>query len=227
MLRVNDISVSYGPVRVLSNISFDSYDGEVLAIVGPNGHGKTTLLKAIAGLNPPFSGDILYNNERINKLTPHEIARRGIFLLLEGGGYISNMTVIENLKLGAYTQRRNLKERLSKVYDIFPWLRHRSNQLSWTLSGGERRMLAIARCLMGNSKLLLLDEPTWGVSPKIQGEIADVVGKLQKEGHSFIISESNLFFASQLANRLLLLRNNTITPLDKDSIENAKLMKFL
>ncbi|MEM4289281.1 MAG: ABC transporter ATP-binding protein [Nitrososphaerota archaeon] len=227
MLKVDNISVYYGPVRVLSNISFDSYDGEVLAIVGPNGHGKTTLLKAIAGINPPVAGDIWYNGEKISKLPPHEIARKGVFLLPEGGGYIPNLTVIENLKLGAYTQRNTLEERLNKVYEIFPWLKTRSNQLSWTLSGGERRMLAIARCLVGNGKLLLLDEPTWGVSPKVQKEISEVICKLRGEEYSFMIAESNLFFASQLSDRLLLLKNNTLTPLDKDSIENEKLTKFL
>lgn len=226
MLRVKGISVSYGPVKVLTGISLDVDDDEVLAIVGPNGHGKTTLLKAIAGLIPPSSGEIWFNGGRTDKLSPHEIVKRGIVLLLEGGGYLPNLTVIENLKLGAYTRRDKVKERLEKVYAIFPWLRDRSNQLNWTLSGGERRMLAIARCLMCDSQLLLLDEPTWGIASKVQSEIADVVRRVRSEGRGFLISESNLQFAGQLADRVLLLKNNVITPLDKETI-SEKMMRYL
>lgn len=226
MLKVEDISVSYGPVKVLSGISLDVDDDEVLAVIGPNGHGKTTLLKSIAGLLAPNSGEIWFNGERTDKLSPHEIIKRGIVLLLEGGGYLPNLTVIENLKLGAYTQRDKVKERLERVYTIFPWLRDRSNQLNWTLSGGERRMLAIARCLMSDSQLLLLDEPTWGVASKVQSEIADVIKRVRSEGNSFLISESNLPFASQLADRVLLLKDNTITSLDKETIRE-KMMRYL
>lgn len=227
MLKVKDITVSYGQIKILSDISLDAEEREILGIIGPNGHVKTTLLKAIADINPPTAGEIWFDNSRIDKLSPHEIVKRGIVLLPEGGGYISNFTVLENLKLGAYINKKRLGENLEKVYSLFPWLRERNNQIAWTLSGGERRMLGIARCLMTNSKLLLFDEPTWGIAPKIRNEVIEIIKNIRDVGHSFIIADSDVQFISQLADRVVLLKNNKLYPMDKNALSESVVKLFL
>jgi branched-chain amino acid transport system ATP-binding protein len=227
MLEVDNISVSYGPIQILSGMSIDVADNEILAIVGPNGHGKTTLLKSIAGLNPPRSGEIRLNDERINGLPSHEIVRRGIVLLPEGAGYLSNFTVYENLKLGAYSNPKEFDESLRKVVALFPWLGERARQLTWTLSGGERRMLSIARCLMTDSSLLLLDELTWGVAPMIRSGFETIVSNIRKMGRSIIMAESDAQFVGQTADRVVLLKNNTLTPLEKSSLGEKKAERLL
>jgi len=216
MLRVDNITVSYGPTRILSDISLNAGDNEILCIIGPNGHGKTTLLKSIAGLNPPISGEIWFNGTRVSGLPVHKIVKHGIVLLAEGGGYLPYLTVLENLKLGGYSDRRHFS--IDNAYVVFPWLRERRRQIAWTLSGGERRMLAIARCLTTNSKLLLFDEPTWGLAPRIRNETVEIVRNIRDSGRGLIIAESDAGFVRRVADRVLSLRNNRLTPIEKDSL---------
>jgi branched-chain amino acid transport system ATP-binding protein len=227
MLEVKDISVSYGPIKVLSDISFTVDENEIVAIIGPNGHGKTTLLKSIAGVNPPTSGEISYYDEKISNYSTHQIVEKGILLLPEGGGYISNFSVLENLKLGAFTSYEDFKTNLEKVYQIFPWLEKRKNQISWSLSGGERRMLAIARTLMTKSNLLLLDELTMGIAPIIQLELKNVLKNIKKLGYSLLITESNIPFVLDFSDRFYLLKNNTIIELQEAEIKKDSLTLFL
>ncbi len=216
MLKVDDISVSYGPTRILSDISLEAGENEILCIIGPNGHGKSTLLKSIAGLNPPTSGAIWFNGTLVSGLPVHDIVKQGIVLLPEGGGYLPYLTVFENLKLGGYSDRNHFK--IDNAYAIFPWLKERRSQIAWTLSGGERRMLAIARSLTTNSKLLLFDEPTWGLAPKIRNETVEIVKNIRDTGRGLIIAESDAGFVRRVADRVLSLRNNKLTPIEKDSL---------
>jgi len=227
LFEVKNISVSYGTVNVLSNISFNVDENEIVTIIGPNGHGKTTLLKSIVGINPPHSGSIKFYGENIEKDPPHEIVKRGIMLLPERGGYLSNFTVLENLKLGAYANQKEIKVNLEKVFKLFPWLKERTDQIAWTLSGGERRMLAMARCLMGRIKLLLLDEITLGVAPIIQIELKTIIKTIKDMGFSLIISESNILFVEDIADKFLLLKNNKLTPIEKEVLQKNAMTLFL
>jgi branched-chain amino acid transport system ATP-binding protein len=223
MLKVENLGVGYGLTDILSGMSLEIGEKEVVAIVGPNGHGKSTLLKSIAGLNPPKSGQIWFDGTRIDKLSPYEITCRGITLMPEGGGYLPNFTVSENLRLGAYTNRQGFHDHLNEVHTLFPWLKERRSQIAWTLSGGERKMLAIARSLMTLSRLLLLDEPTWGVAPRIADEILGIVGHIRDMGRSLLLAESNMSFAGQVADRLVLLKNNKLEPISKTSIGEKRI----
>lgn len=218
-LLVKEVGVSYGPVNILSGISLELAENEILGIVGPNGHGKTTLLKSIAGLNPPASGEIWFNGKRIDLLPPHEIVGSGIVLLPEGGGYIPQFTMLENLRLGGYTNKKLLGDNLEAVYRLFPWMKERPEQLAWTLSGGQRRMLAVARCLMANSKLLLFDEPSWGVAPKVRAEIVEIMRSIRKMGRSFLLADSDIQFTRTIADRLLLLKNSRLVPFEEGMVK--------
>lgn len=227
MLEVKDITVSYGPIKILTHISLYLEEGEILGIIGPNGHGKTTLLRALSGLNPPIEGEIWFRGVRIDHLPMHEIVKRGIMLLPEGGGVVSTFTVMENLMLGAYVNKERFREKLREVYNIFPWMRERSEQVAWTLSGGERRMLAIARCLMSDSRLLLLDEPTWGIAPKVRYELIEIIRNIREAGISLIIADSDVRFISQLADRVLLLKNSKLREVDKSDLKESIVKLFL
>jgi branched-chain amino acid transport system ATP-binding protein len=210
MLEVESLNVYYGDIQVLWDVSLKVDRGEIVALIGSNGAGKTTLLKTIAGLLKPASGSINYLNERIDKLPPHKIVERGVALVPEGRGLFPHMTVYENLLMGAYTQRENSREVLNWVYEIFPILKERSRQLASTLSGGEQQMLAIARSLMSNPKLLMLDEPSQGLGPKVVIRILDTVKMINERGVTIMLVEQSAPFALELADRVYVIENGRI-----------------
>lgn len=212
MLKVEHINVSYGEIRVLWDISFEIYKGEIVAVVGSNGAGKTTLLKTISGLLIPSSGNIEFLGKRIDGLPPYIIAREGIAHVPEGRQIFPFLTVLENLKMGAYANesKRNKEETLEWIFRLFPVLKERSNQIAGTLSGGERQMLAIARGLMMKPKLLMMDEPSLGLAPKIVSEIFEIIEKLHEKGLTILLVEQNVHHALELASRAYVLETGKI-----------------
>ncbi len=208
LISVRDLNVSYGKVPVLHAISFDVAPDETVAIIGPNGAGKSTLLKTIAGMVHPVSGAILLNGKEIGGLTADQVVREKVAYVPEGGRVFPNMTVLDNLRMGAYSCRDNLKAGvLDEMYELFPVLKERSNQYARTLSGGERQMLAIARGLVSRPKLLMLDEPSLGVAPKLVDEIYEKIAILIGRGMTVLLVEQNTSYALQIANRGYVLEN--------------------
>lgn len=212
MLVLKSVSAGYGEAIVLKEVSLEVSEGEVTAVIGPNGAGKSTLLKTIAGLLRPKQGEIYFMQRRIDRMPPHEIVKLGITLIPEGRRLFPAMTVLENLLMGAYTVtgKDELKRRLEWVYGLFPVLRERSKQLAGTLSGGEQQMLAIARGLMLMPKLLMLDEPSTGLAPKLVSRIFDTLKELKKEGVSILLVEQNVYAALKLASRAYVLEEGKI-----------------
>ena len=213
MLEVKGLEVSYGELTILKDVNFEVADGELISIIGANGAGKTTLLKALSGLIMPRSGEILYNNERIDRLPAHKRVDMGIVYVPEGKRPFPYLTVKENLELGAFSPRARgeLSRRLEYVYGLFPLLKERANQLAITLSGGEQQMLAIGRGLMSDPKLLMLDEPSFGLAPKIVDSIFNVIDKLHKElGLTILLVEQNARRALELADRAYVLETGRI-----------------
>lgn len=207
MLKVDALDVCYGKQRVLSKVSLRVEEGELVTLIGANGAGKSTLLMTISGVLKPASGVIEFLGERIDKLPPHEIVSRGLCQIPQNAQIFPGMKVIENLELGAYrVQDVDRKELLQRVYDRFKVLKSRREQRAGTLSGGERQMLAIGRGLMSNPKLLLLDEPSVGLSPIMVEELGDILVKLHKEGLAILLVEQNVHLALDIADTAYLLR---------------------
>jgi branched-chain amino acid transport system ATP-binding protein len=214
MLRLDDVSVSYGPIEAVTHASIEVGQGQVVAIVGANGAGKTTLLKAVAGLMQPRSGRILFEGQAITGTAPHRRVQLGIAMSPEGRQVFSDQTIRDNLELGAYARRLGKAEmnaELEKQYLLFPRLRERQNQISATLSGGEQQMLAIARALMGAPRLLLLDEPSLGLAPLIIKEIFAIIRDLRKRGITILLVEQMANLALRLADRAYVLDGGRIT----------------
>jgi len=212
MLEVNGIDVFYGPLQVLWNISVKVLKGETIGIFGSNGHGKTTLLKTISGLLVPSKGVIKFDGKEINNKPPHEIVKLGIVHVMQGRHLFPDMSVIENLKLGAYVsdawKRRH--DNLEKVFRIFPVLKERRNQRAGTLSGGERQMVAIGRGLMSNAKLLMLDEPSLGLAPNLVQEISKKIQDIKKTGIDVILVDQNVGLIEALSDRMYLIENGRV-----------------
>lgn len=213
MLNVNNLNVLRGRIQVLWDISLTVGKSEIVSIIGANGAGKTTLLSTISGLLKPISGTITFNDVKIEKLPPHKIANMGISFVPEDRKLFPYLTVKENLILGAYNAKGGhvIKDRLNMVYEIFPILKEREKQLAVTLSGGEQRMLAIARGLMSNPSLLILDEPSQGLSPKVIDEIFRVIARLREHGISVLLAEQNVYYALKVANRTYVMETGRIT----------------
>ena len=213
MLEVDGIDVFYGDIQILWGVSFKAEEGEITTILGPNGAGKTTTVNTIAGLLHPARGEIRFMGERIDGLPPFQVMERGISLIPEGRELFPKMTVLENLLLGAYTSRarKKLQDNLEKVYQLFPILKERRNQLAVTLSGGEQQMLAIARGLMASPKLLILDEPSLGLAPILVQEVFKTLEKLREEGEvSILLVEQHLYNALKLADKAYVLESGRI-----------------
>jgi branched-chain amino acid transport system ATP-binding protein len=206
LLEVKDLHVHYGNLAVLRGTSLTMKEGELISIVGSNGAGKTTLLKAIAGLITPSSGFIEFMGEDITSFPAFRIARKGVRYIPEGRWLFSNMTVLENLELGAY-HNRNFKEGLERIHRLFPILREREKQLAGTLSGGEQQMLAIARGLISKPKLLMLDEPTQGLAPVVAKHVLETIKTLREEGVSILLVEQNAALALEICDRAYVIEN--------------------
>lgn len=219
MLDVKNISVFRGRLQTLWDVSIEVKKGEVVAIIGANGAGKTTLLSTIAGLLQPSSGTILFHGREINGLPPYHIVGLGTSYVPEDRKLFPRMRVRENLLLGAYSSRAKArkKEALKLVYQLFPVLKERESQLAMTLSGGEQKMLSIARGLMSNPELLMLDEPSLGLSPKVTMEIFKAIEELRAHGISISLAEQNVPYALRVADRAYVMETGKITLKGKSS----------
>ena len=213
MLKVSNLKVKLGEIIILKDISLDLKKGEKIGIIGPNGHGKTTTMKTILGIFDPLDGQILFNDDKINGLDSGEIVEKGITLVPEGGHLFPEMTVKENLLLGAYNSRANKKknEMLELVYDIFPKLKKISGQLCNTLSGGENRMVSVGRGLMSSPEILILDEPTLGLAPNLVEDMKNKLIKINKRlGISMILTDENMDLIEEFSDRVYFLENGEI-----------------
>ena len=211
MLNVTDLNAGYGKVPILFDINFNVDEHETVAIIGPNGAGKSTLLKALSGLVHPSGGKIELNGQDLAGLPPDQVVRHGIAYVPEGGRPFPNMSVMDNLKMGAFTRRENLKNGvLDEMLELFPVLKQRANQYARTLSGGERQMLAIARGLVSRPKLIMLDEPSLGLAPKLVDEIYQKLRALKERGLTVLLVEKNISYSLELADRGYVLENGRI-----------------
>jgi branched-chain amino acid transport system ATP-binding protein len=212
MLKVDNINAYYGDLQALWGVTLEVNDGELVALVGPNGAGKTTTLKVITGLLKLASGSINFDGNNLGKETAHKIVELGISQVPEGGRVFSGMTVLENLELGAFVPKaRKVKDRSLKwVFEFFPRLEERQNQGAGTLSGGERQMLAIGRALMSKPKLLLLDEPSFGLAPILVQHMFVMIEEINKQGVTVLLVEQNVRAALELASRAYVIENGRI-----------------
>ncbi len=211
MLEVKDLVTGYGGVPILRGVSLTVEPGEVVAVLGANGVGKTTLNRAISGLNAVMSGNIAFDGVVISGMTPPQIVERGLIHVPEGRKIFPNMNVRENLELGSYRRGKpNRARNLEKMFDIFPRLRERTDQLAGTLSGGEQQMLAIGRGLMAEPKLLILDEPSLGLSPLLVEELFALIARIAGEGLAVMLVEQNVVQSLDLATRAYVLENGAV-----------------
>lgn len=212
MLSVNNITVSYGKLRALDSVSIEVSEGDFVAVIGSNGAGKSTLLRAISGLTPVSGGAITYNGSRLDGLIPRRICEMGIVQIPEGRRVFPLMSVKENLQLGAYLPqaRKKITESMEQVFSLFPRLRERQSQSAKTLSGGEQQMLAIGRGLMGRPSLMILDEPTMSLSPKLAADILDTLKALNERGMTILLVSQEVFHSLQLAETAYVIENGRI-----------------
>lgn len=212
MLKVENLSVSYGAIKALRGISFDVKEGEVISLIGSNGAGKTTTLHAISNIIKKESGKVIFAGQDVTNVSADKIVKRNLIQVPEGRRIFLNMSVKENLEMGAYTRtdKANIKNDLAKVYELFPRMKERINQISGTLSGGELQMLAMGRALMANPKLLLLDEPSMGLAPIFVDEIFNIVKTINETGTTILLVEQNAYKALSISNRAYILETGAI-----------------
>ena len=212
MLKVANLAAHYHGVQALWDVSFEIREKEIVTVIGPNGSGKTTLVKAITGLLPVSSGQIEFMNNRIDRLSPNLIARKGIAMVSENRDIFPRMSVADNLFLGAYSRSKDEAERgYEWVFELFPALRTKAKKTARTLSGGEQQMLAIGRSLMSNPKLLMLDEPSLGLAPILVEKILDTISDINERGMTILMVEQNVQEALQIAHRAYVLDEGRIT----------------
>lgn len=211
-LRIENLSVSYGMIKAVNNISFDLKQGEIVTLIGANGAGKTTILNTISSLIKPTTGKIIFNEQDITNNSPHKIAGLGIAHVPEGRKPFPNLSVYENLRLGAYNinNKKDIERDLNRVFKSFPRLRERIKQSAGTLSGGELQMLAMARGLMSQPKLLMLDEPSMGLSPILVSEIFSIIKEINSQGTTILLVEQNANMALSTAHRAYVLETGNI-----------------
>ncbi|MCK4937325.1 MAG: ABC transporter ATP-binding protein [Methanosarcinales archaeon] len=210
MLKVKNINVSYGSVKILWEVNFHIDEGEIITIIGPNGAGKTTIVKTLMGLLKPTSGTIQLNGNPIHQAPTHQIVKDGIALVPEGRELFPKMTIMENLQMGAYTSG-DRENTLEWVFDLFPRLEERQKQSAGTMSGGEQQMLAIARGLMSRPKLLILDEPSLGLAPIMVNKVFEIIKILNSQGVTVLLVEQNIHHALEASNRGYVLETGRIT----------------
>lgn len=206
LLEIKDLRVSYGGIEALKGISFHVEEGQIVTLIGANGAGKSTTLRAISGLAPVKSGAILYDVQAINGLNPQRIVSMGVGMVPEGRRVFPNLTVLENLKIGAYLRRDDLKHDIEYVYSLFPRLRERSWQMAGTLSGGEQQMLAVGRALMMKPRILMMDEPSLGLAPLVIRDIFEIIKTLHAQGMTILLVEQNANAALKVADYAFVLQ---------------------
>ena len=232
MLEVKDLEVYYGVIQAIKGISFEVNKGEVIALIGANGAGKTTTLHTITGLLSPKNGHVIFEGKDITKVPAHKIVSMGMAHVPEGRRVFAELSVYENLKMGAYTRKdkNEIEESLANVYKRFPRLEERKNQMAGTLSGGEQQMLAMGRALMSKPKIILMDEPSMGLSPILVNEIFDIIRAVSESGTTVLLVEQNAKKALAIADRAYVLETGKIVLegdakdlLEDDSIKKAYL----
>ena len=212
MLTLDQLYVNYGAIKALKSISCEVKKGEIVALIGANGAGKTTILNAISGIVPTLSGTVTFLDEKITAIPPHEIVKRGISQVPEGRRVFANMSVLENLEMGAYIRndKSAILEEIEQVFVRFPRLLERKKQLAKTLSGGEQQMLAMGRALMSRPKLLLLDEPSMGLAPMLVAQIFAIIQEINASGTTIMLVEQNANMALSIANRAYVLETGEV-----------------
>ncbi len=210
-LRIDNLSVSYGGIQAVKNVTLDIPKGKIVTLIGSNGAGKSTILRSIAGIVKPKSGAISFCGENITGISPDKIVNRGITLVPEGRRVFPNLTVLENLKIGAYTRKDNLSDDVEMVYNLFPRLKERHWQLAGTLSGGEQQMLAVGRALMAKPELIMMDEPSLGLAPLVVKDIFAIIERINAEGITVLLIEQNANLALRVCHKAYVLETGDIT----------------
>jgi len=211
MLKVEDMHVYYGAIHAVKGVSFEVEQGQIVALIGANGAGKSTVLKTISGLMHPRSGSITFMGHNIAHAEAHKLVRQGLAHVPEGRRIFLQMTVQENLEMGAFIRKDSFKEDLDRVYALFPRLNERRRQIAGTLSGGEQQMLAMSRALMSNPKLIMLDEPSMGLAPILVDQIFDIIQELHAAGTTILLVEQNASKALEIADKAYVLETGNIT----------------
>lgn len=225
MLKVENLKVNFGGIEAVKGISFEVNEGEIVTLIGSNGAGKSTTLRAISGLVKPSDGKIIFEGEDITKIGSSEIVSRGITLCPEGRRIFPDLTVIENIRIGAYLRNDDLTQDIEKCHRLFPILKEREKQLAGTLSGGEQQMLAVARSLMSRPKIMMLDEPSLGLAPLIVKDIFNILKEINEEGVTILLIEQNANMALRLADKAYVLETGTIAMkgTGKELLDNPKI----
>ncbi len=211
LLEIKDLSVSYGGIRAVKGISFEVPEGEVVTLIGANGAGKSSTLRSIVGLEKPAGGSIVFDGQDLAQLGTEQIVTTGITLVPEGRRVFPNLSVLENLKVGAYQRKDSLDKDIAWIYGLFPRLEERSWQMAGTLSGGEQQMLAIGRALMSKPKLIMMDEPSLGLAPIVVQGVFDIIKEINKQGVTILLVEQNANMALKAAHRAYVMETGKIT----------------
>jgi branched-chain amino acid transport system ATP-binding protein len=212
VLSLNNVSVGYKGLLAVQDVSFKINDGEIVSLIGSNGAGKSTIVKTISGLLHPQKGEIVFQNDQIQQTPPHEIVKKGISMIPEGRRLFGRLSVLDNLLMGAYTtkSKKEIEKSLQTIFDLFPILKERQEQRSQTFSGGEQQQLAIARGLMSHPSLLVLDEPSLGLSPKLVSDIFRIVKEINARGVTILLVEQNVYEALETSHRAYVLQTGRI-----------------